>query len=310
MNRVSAGEINHAHNDNSTTTAWNDIVSVTSVIPLYEVLPKEPVNSRTGKKYKSNTLANIRWRKEVRSIVEVSPNTRISVMDKNGDSRIIDYARDTINMLARNVLCSGESLTIVPEHIEDCSLAELKAHLHHMVSELLVAVPEEIELPEVISCTTVEQLVKLKSVLVVPARPLSLLYAYSPIEVRVNILSNSQWRNRRLVVKTIPDETPLFKGYESITYNGQAKSLRKWCLDLGLRYGTVYRRLKTGWTVEQAFLKKLHLRKDQDILYKGKHWNLKELCAVFGLKYTTVYYQVRKGKLTIEQLIAQHQERK
>lgn len=309
MNRVSAGEINHAHNDNSSTTAWDDIVSVVSVTPLHEVPPKEPINKNTGNKYKSNTLANIRWRKEVRTVIEVSPNTRISVMNKNGDNIVINYTRDTINMLARNVLCAGESLTIMPKYRKNGSLPELKDQLRHMVSDLLVAVPEEIELPEVISCTSVEQLVNLKSVLVVPARPLSLIYAPSPIEVRVNILSNSQWRNKGMVINTVIDNNILFKGYEPITYNGQTKSLRQWCVDLALNYSTVYRRLKTGWTVEQSFLKKLHLRKNQDILYKGKHITLKELCVVLGLKYTTVYTQIRKGKLTVNQLIAKNQKR-
>jgi hypothetical protein len=38
-----------------------------------------------------------------------------------------------------------------------------------------------------------------------------------------------------------------------IRYQGQAKSLRSWCDELGLKYGTTYSRLRRGWPVERAF---------------------------------------------------------
>lgn len=40
-----------------------------------------------------------------------------------------------------------------------------------------------------------------------------------------------------------------------ITYKGETKSLAQWCADLGIPYFTVHKRLRLGWSDEQALSK-------------------------------------------------------
>ena len=52
---------------------------------------------------------------------------------------------------------------------------------------------------------------------------------------------------------TLKEQASNRRSNRLITYKGQTKILKDWCDELGLKYGTVHKRLRLGWSIEEAF---------------------------------------------------------
>ena len=49
-----------------------------------------------------------------------------------------------------------------------------------------------------------------------------------------------------------------------VTYNGESKTLYRWCMDLGLNFCTVKARIKSGWPVERALSEPVRSSRRED----------------------------------------------
>jgi hypothetical protein len=58
-----------------------------------------------------------------------------------------------------------------------------------------------------------------------------------------------------------------------VTYKGEEKNLKKWCVELGIDFRGTWQRLKRGWTVEEAFEKALLPRHPYAFEKKPNHKN-------------------------------------
>lgn len=76
-----------------------------------------------------------------------------------------------------------------------------------------------------------------------------------------------------------------------INYNGESKSLKNWCQELGLSYQVCYVRYKKGKTPEEIFSK----RNSISIEYKGTKYSIKGISQKYNLKIGTVYYRYYSG---------------
>lgn len=52
---------------------------------------------------------------------------------------------------------------------------------------------------------------------------------------------------------TLKEQASNRRSNRLITYKGQTKILKDWCDELGLKYGTIHKRLRLGWSIEEAF---------------------------------------------------------
>ena len=88
-----------------------------------------------------------------------------------------------------------------------------------------------------------------------------------------------------------------------IEYNGITKTLTQWCEDLGLVYGTVKQRLRSGWAVERAFNELAHdTHTPYMITFNGQTKRLYEWARDIGLPFKVLYNRLDRG-WTVEQAL-------
>lgn len=83
-----------------------------------------------------------------------------------------------------------------------------------------------------------------------------------------------------------------------VTYKGKTKTVKQWCEELSLNYGTVIIRLnKYHWTAEETFETKVRgkAKRLNNVRYKGKTQSLKDWCQELNLRYDTVYHRLIRG---------------
>lgn len=190
MNRVTPFEILRQHYTGKLFQE-TDNINLIAITPTHSRFPDEPVNIRTGKKYQERSLNHKLWRYAVRKLSDTGPNTEMLVRNSGGNQVVVKYQRESIASLANNVKRFIGTLEVeIKLQSGDGELSRYanRKNIHNAVADLLVAIPCEIECLELIKAH--DELIlkrKLKYVTVVPACPLSLLYSYSPITVRVRI---------------------------------------------------------------------------------------------------------------------------
>lgn len=81
-------------------------------------------------------------------------------------------------------------------------------------------------------------------------------------------------------------------------FNGVGKSTTEWCRELNLNVKRVENRLKLGWSVEDAFEKRV--RGEELFEYKGEKKTLVEWCKALGLPYPAMTGRVRQMGWPIE----------
>ena len=89
------------------------------------------------------------------------------------------------------------------------------------------------------------------------------------------------------------------ESYQTITK--EKEGLAGECAKRGLNYSTVYQRLKTGWTMEEALATPINSHKKYSI--NGKEVKLKEYCLKNKLDYIAVRNRLHQSKMTFEDAI-------
>lgn len=84
----------------------------------------------------------------------------------------------------------------------------------------------------------------------------------------------------------------MYENSRLVEYNGEIKSVKEWCEELGLCYSTVWKRIKKGQDAETAFFSK---SRKQIVVYKGKEMKLSECQRLSGLSPAAFYGRLRKG---------------
>lgn len=68
-----------------------------------------------------------------------------------------------------------------------------------------------------------------------------------------NLVNNLEWVTNAENTQHAYDTKLNKKKQLHIKYNGETKSLRKWCKELNLNYKKVWWRIHNGWSIERAF---------------------------------------------------------
>ena len=96
---------------------------------------------------------------------------------------------------------------------------------------------------------------------------------------------------------------------ETLTCNGQTRTVTEWSKMIGLTTNTIRNRIKQGWTVEAALTEpagyrakaepkpepKASHRPAQTITHNGKTYTVAEWAKVIGVKPMTLHWRLRKG---------------
>lgn len=77
----------------------------------------------------------------------------------------------------------------------------------------------------------------------------------------------------------------------------ERKSLAGWCRELLLDYAVINRRLRTGWSFEEAIAPKGLVTDRLNFELNGETKPLKHWCEIFNLNYRTVYTRIKEGML-------------
>lgn len=105
--------------------------------------------------------------------------------------------------------------------------------------------------------------------------------------------SNVRWATRKQQMNN-------FSRNRILSLRGESKTLTQWCEILGLKYGTVFSRLKKGWSEEAALT--IPIEHGQKIKvgpgllkFKGESKTVRSWCQDFGIKPPTLTYRLRLG---------------
>ena len=79
--------------------------------------------------------------------------------------------------------------------------------------------------------------------------------------------------------------------------DGEIKSLAEWCRELHLKYSVINRRIRMGWTFEEAIAPKGLVTDRLNFELDGETKPLKQWCEKFNLNYRTAYTRIKEGML-------------
>lgn len=94
-----------------------------------------------------------------------------------------------------------------------------------------------------------------------------------------------------------------------LEYKGETKCLAEWAEVVGLRSGTLARRLNKGWSVAKALetplgaTRKGVAHNERKFTYRGEARSIKAWAKTTGLKYATVHKRISKYGMTIEEAL-------
>jgi DNA invertase Pin-like site-specific DNA recombinase len=101
------------------------------------------------------------------------------------------------------------------------------------------------------------------------------------------------------VAKNIKKQT---KKRVKLELNGEFKTLNEWCKEYGINRGTVIRRLKHGYWLEEALTEPMQEPKKKKkpdgirVTCNGKEYtSIHSLAKEYGLDVTTVYARYKRG---------------
>lgn len=88
-----------------------------------------------------------------------------------------------------------------------------------------------------------------------------------------------------------------------IEYQGRKQSLKSWCKELDLDYGTIWARIASqGWSVERAFNTPIR-EFFKKYLYKGNYYTLAELSELSNISESTLRQRIEKEGCSVEEAI-------
>lgn len=109
-------------------------------------------------------------------------------------------------------------------------------------------------------------------------------------------LRESLERNPELNPLTVDVDARLY------TYNGETHTIPEWSKITGIDKGTLYKRLKLGWSIGRVLSvkvrKKMPMKKKEDqhvLTYKGGTHTLKEWEEITGINRTTIMTRIERG---------------
>lgn len=92
-----------------------------------------------------------------------------------------------------------------------------------------------------------------------------------------------------------------------LTLNGDTKCLAAWAEEFKIAEGTIARRLKGGWSEEDAVKKPVGTRliaaNQRKFTYKGKTTNIKQWCEDLNLPYGTIHARINRYNWSFEKAI-------
>jgi hypothetical protein len=93
-----------------------------------------------------------------------------------------------------------------------------------------------------------------------------------------------------------------------LTFNGQIKTIAEWSECLGLKYITIWARLKKGWSTERCLTKEPW---DRCVMreYNGQLMNLAQIAKLADVSHGALWHRVKAGQ-SVEFAIAQIRARK
>jgi hypothetical protein len=88
-----------------------------------------------------------------------------------------------------------------------------------------------------------------------------------------------------------------------ITYQGRTQTMADWARELGINYEALHRRLKTGWTVEQAFTRERYCGRRgwgafspaRRIEFNGRTHTIAEWARAMGIGFKAFHMRLSKG---------------
>lgn len=81
-----------------------------------------------------------------------------------------------------------------------------------------------------------------------------------------------------------------------LTYDGETRCIQEWAEHLGICPGTIYMRLKLGWSAEETLTTPIHPKKKAHVIrFRGETLHIKEWAKRLGVSVPAILHRLKNG---------------